>query len=197
MTASIRQFFEDHAPTWDDQVPADIGVILRTFAAPMARMFSSARNILEIGTGTGTFVPVLREFAPDVRLVSIDVAYTMLQGAQRRCPDEAFVQADVHHLPAATGSFDLVICHNSFPHFADKSQALHEIGRVLHVRGQLMILHNNSREFVNRVHKQAGAPIHDDLLPSGKTMAGWLVDAGFHHVQVDDAPTHYIATAHV
>ena len=197
MTDAIRQYFEAHAPTWDDRMPADIGTVLREFAAPLALVLSSARRILEIGTGTAAFVPVLREYAPDARLVSMDLAYAMLQGAQRRCPAECFMQANVHHLPAAAGSFDLVVCHNSFPHFADKPQALREIGRVLGSGGQLVILHNNSREFINRIHMQAGAPIDHDFLPPGETMAQWMVAVGFHGVHVDDLPTHFIARGRV
>jgi ubiquinone/menaquinone biosynthesis C-methylase UbiE len=195
MNDAVRQFFEDHAPTWDNRMPADIDAILRAFAAPLADAFDTAHTILEIGTGTGAFVPVLREYTPHAQLISIDFAHAMLQGARRRCPAATFAQADVHHLPFAAGSFDLVICHNSFPHFADKPQALGEIGRVLQHGGQVMILHNNSRAFVNQIHTSAGAPIHHDLLPPGGTMAAWLTGVGFHQVRVDDAPTHYIATA--
>lgn len=60
MIDAVRQFFEDHAPTWDDRMPDDIQTILRTFAAPLADTFSTAQNILEIGTGTGAFVPAGR-----------------------------------------------------------------------------------------------------------------------------------------
>jgi demethylmenaquinone methyltransferase/2-methoxy-6-polyprenyl-1,4-benzoquinol methylase len=195
MINAVRQFFEDHAPTWDDRMPADIVAILQRFTAPTAGIFSTVHSILEIGTGTGAFVPVLREYAPDARLVSIDIALGMLQMARRRCPPECYIQADVHHLPVAAVQFDLVVCHNSFPHFADKSRALREMGRILQAGGKLMILHNNSRTFVNKIHRQAGDPIADDLLPPGEELSQWLMEAGYQDVQVDDTPVHYIAIA--
>lgn len=175
-------------------MPDNIEAILRTFAAPMASTFSKAHQILEIGTGTGAFVPILREYAPNARLICVDFAHAMLQMAQQQA-SEPFIQADVHHLPVAAGRFDLVVCHNSFPHFADKSQALGEIRRSLHAGGQLMILHNNSRAFVNQVHRRIGDPIAGDLLPPADELSQWLMKAGFQQVQVDDTPAHYIATA--
>ena len=197
MIDAVRQFFEDRAPTWDDRMPDDIQTVLRTFAAPLAGTFGTAQTILEIGTGTGAFVPVLREYAPQARLFSVDFAHAMLRSALRRCPAESFIQADVHDLPVATGCFGLVVCHNSFPHFADKLRALREIRRILQSGGRLMILHNNSRAFINQIHMNAGDPIADDLLPSGEELSQWLMNAGFQNIQIDDTSVHYMANATV
>lgn len=197
MIDAVRQFFENHAPTWDNRMPDDIQTILRTFAAPLAGTFSTATNILEIGTGTGAFVPVLREYAPKASLFSMDFAYAMLRSALRRCPAESFIQGDVHHLPVAAGCFDLVVCHNSFPHFADKSRALGEIRRILQDGGRLMILHNNSRAFINQIHMNAGDPIADDLLPSGEELSQWLMETGFQNIEIDDTSVYYMANATV
>jgi demethylmenaquinone methyltransferase/2-methoxy-6-polyprenyl-1,4-benzoquinol methylase len=127
----------------------------------------------------------------------VDFAHAMLRSALRRCPAESFIQADVHDLPVAAGCFDLVVCHNSFPHFADKSRALREIRRILQSGGRLMILHNNSRAFVNQIHMNAGDPIADDLLPSGEELSQWLMNAGFQNIQIEDTSVHYMANATV
>jgi demethylmenaquinone methyltransferase/2-methoxy-6-polyprenyl-1,4-benzoquinol methylase len=174
-------------------MPDNLTAILRGFAAPFAGDFAGAQTILEIGTGTGAFIPVLQELAPATWLVSTDLAGAMLGKARLRCPDSCLAQVDTHQLPFSVSSFGLVTCHNSFPHFADKPRALREILRVLRPGGQLLILHNNSREFVNAIHTRAGAPIDVDLLPPGDEMARLLAGAGFTGVQVDDAPTHYVA----
>ncbi|NWG16857.1 MAG: methyltransferase domain-containing protein [Chloroflexi bacterium] len=192
---AIQRFFEAHAPDWDAQMPENIGAVLRRFAAPLAGEFQSAHAILEIGTGTGAFIPILNEAAPESRLVSLDMAAAMLANARRRCPTALLVQADVHDLPFAGGSLDLVVCHNSFPHFADKQTALKAMHRVLRPGGRLFILHNNSRAFVNDIHRRAGGPIEHDLLPPGDEMRRLLDEAGYIAVQVEDAPDHYIARA--
>jgi ubiquinone/menaquinone biosynthesis C-methylase UbiE len=136
--------------------------------------------------------------APDMWLVSIDLAHGMLVRARERCPHTRLVEADAHKLPFAAGRqswFDVVVCHNSFPHFADRARALGEIRRVLRPDGQLFILHNNPRERVNAIHSGAGGPIANDLLPPGEDLGQMLVQAGYLNVWVDDTGEHYLAGA--
>lgn len=78
--------------------------------------------------------------------------------------------------------FDLAVCHNSFPHFADMPSALRELARVLAPGGCLLILHDLSREQVNAIHGGAGPPIHHDLLPPGEETRQMLLRAGFVNV---------------
>ena len=195
MTNAIRDYFELRAPTWDSMMPAMLDEALRQLLVPFAHEFGTAHSILEVGSGTGALIPHLLRCAPAARLVSIDLAHAMLKSAQHRAPGVGLVQADVHHLPFASSTplFDLVVCHNSFPHFADKPLALCEIQRILHPGGQLFILHNNPREKVNAVHLRAGAPIAGDLLPPGDEMRQQLLRANYQRVWVDDTPEHYIA----
>ncbi len=196
MTNLIRDYFESRAPGWDSRMPAHLDETLRQLVAVFAAEFGAAQAILEIGTGTGALIPCLLERAPAARLVSLDLARAMLRQASQRCPGARLVQGDVHTLPfssAAARSFDLVVCHNSFPHFADKPRALAEMRRVLRPGGQVLILHNNSRERVNAIHSQAGAPIAHDQLPSGGEMRALLIEAEYRAVWVEDAADHYLA----
>lgn len=195
---NLRAFFESLAERWDAQQPPDRAQVLRNMLAPFAAILENANTILEVGTGTGALIPRLREKAPAARLISIDLAYAMLERAQCRCPDALLAQADVHHLPfpatpAGAGLFDLVICHNSFPHFADPTTALIEIARVLDHGGRLLILHDLSREQVNAIHSNGGEAIQNDLLPPGEDLHRMLVEVGFSGVQVQDTETHYMA----
>jgi ubiquinone/menaquinone biosynthesis C-methylase UbiE len=194
---NLRTFFEDLAGRWDDQQPADRQEVLRGLLSPFAAELGAARAILEIGSGTGALIPRLRERAPAARLVSIDLAHAMLRRARRRCPDAALVQADVHRLPftqyaGTLDFFDLAVCHNSFPHFADKPFALRELARVLMPGGRLLILHDLSRAKVNAIHSSASPPIQHDLLPPGKETRRMLLSAGFGDVLVEDTDEHYL-----
>ena len=198
MTSAIRDYFEDRAPTWNSMMPDHLDETLRRMVAPFVDAFRAARAVLEIGTGTGALIPHLMACAPDMRLVSVDLAHGMLVQAHERCPYACLVEADVHHLPVAAGQqawFDVVVCHNSFPHFADRVRALGEIQRVLRPGGQLFILHNNPRERVNAIHTSAGGPIALDLLPPGEDLRQMLVQVGYLNVWVDDTDEHYLARA--
>ena len=162
----LRAFFESLASDWDAQQPPDRATVMNRLLAPFAQVVENAKAILEVGTGTGALIPCLRGWATTANLVSIDLAGEMLRRARQRCPEAIVAQADVHHLPFAMPGFDLVVCHNSFPHFADKPVALLNLWCALQPGGHLLILHDLSREQVNAIHQGAQASvIHNDLLP--------------------------------
>lgn len=191
-----REFFESLAAEWETRHSPERATRLRQMLAPFDSIVRDARAILEVGTGTGALVPLLRERAPTARLVSLDLAYAMLTRARARDACAAFAQADAHHLPLSAASFDLIVCHGSFPHFADHLRALSEIKRALKPGGHVLILHDIGRAQVNAIHQNAqAAAIHDDLLPQGDALRALLTQAGFDAVQVEDAADHYSASA--
>jgi ubiquinone/menaquinone biosynthesis C-methylase UbiE len=188
----LRAYFEELARRWDSFQQSNRGEVLRQLLAPFAPLLSTSGAILEVGTGTGALIACLRERAPDARLVSIDLAGEMLRRARQRCPDAAVVQADAHRPPFAAPAFDLVVCHNSFPHFADKLAALCSLARLLRPGGYLLILHDLSREKVNAIHSSGGAAIQNDLLPTGGQTGRMLMRTGFVGVQVEDTDEQYV-----
>ncbi|MCA9906540.1 MAG: class I SAM-dependent methyltransferase, partial [Anaerolineae bacterium] len=173
MTEDRQSYFEARAPTWDAPLTPEREARLRRLLSAYAADLRSATALLEIGTGTGILIPYLRAAAPSARQVSVDIAQAMLLRAHERCPEARLAQANVAWLPFATGGtdgFDVVVCHNSFPHFADKVRALAEIQRVLRQGGLLAIIHDESRATINAIHAQAGAAVAHDLLPPGDEM---------------------------
>ena len=195
--SELRAFFEDLAERWDAQQSADRHEVLRRLLSPFSVELGAAHAILEVGTGTGALIPCLRERAPAARLVSIDLAHAMLKRARQRASDATLVQADVHRLPFQwRGVFDLAVCHNSFPHFADMPSALRELAQILTPGGCLLILHDLSRVQVNAIHSGTGPPIQYDLLPPGEKTRQMLVEAGLMDAQVTDTEDHYVAIAH-
>jgi len=190
--SELRAFFEDLAERWDELQPPNRSEVLRGLLAPFAPLLSGCGNVLEVGTGTGALIPCLRERAPGARVVSIDLAGAMLRRARARCPDAAVVQADVHRPPFAAGGFDMVICHNSFPHFADKAAALKALAGLVRGGGHLLILHDLSREKVNAIHSDGGAAIQHDLLPAGEETGRMMRRAGFGAVEVEDSEERYV-----
>jgi SAM-dependent methyltransferase len=84
------------------------------------------------------------------------------------------------------------VCHNSFPHFADKPAALNALARLMRPGGYLLILHDLGWEKVNAIHSGGGAAIQNDLLPPGEETGQMLVRAGFGDVQVEDSDERYM-----
>ena len=193
---SLRQFFEDLAAEWDADQPPDRDEILNNLISPFDEQLGACRLILEVGTGTGALIPILKARYPSSRLVSVDLAHRMLTKARSRVPGSALVQADAHHPPFPEQAFDAIICHNAFPHFWWPEIALSAFHRLLVPGGVFLILHDLSREKVNAIHGTAKNPIiHQDLLPTGRALEKTVKAVGFSPILVEDLSDRYIIYA--
>ncbi len=114
----------------------DLDMVL-DLAAP-----SPADHCLDLATGPGH--TAFRVAARADKVIGFDIAQGMIEIARRRAadPDEAnlqFVVGDVHALPFATETFDLVTCRIAPHHFRDVPGAVGEAARVLRPDGRLVI----------------------------------------------------------
>jgi len=191
-----RLFFEHLAAEWDDRQPPGRSEKLDSLLSRFDAYIQTADLVLEVGTGTGGLLPLLKKRYPKQEFIQIDFANAMLIRAQKNHNGNHLVQADVHELPFLDRGFSVVICHNSFPHFREKVIALKEMRRVLLPGGVLLILHELSREKVNYIHQHALAEeIHQDLLPSGEEIKKLFLQAGFSPEIIEDFEEHYAACA--
>lgn len=190
--SSRHHFFDSQAVKWDEKPTADQAHLERLLL-PFAHKLGRAREILDLGTGTGILVPTLIGLAPEARVVGLDLSRKMLTQARIKHPTVALIQGDVHALPFEPCSFDFSLCYACFPHFEDKSKALEEIRRALRPGGWLLILHAASRTTINAIHTDVGQPVARDLLPSTKEMATLLARAGFEGIRVEEGEDRYLA----
>jgi SAM-dependent methyltransferase len=89
-------------------------------------------RVLEIGHGDGKALSFLQNKHPTLHLEGIDIHQTTLEGIPA-------VEADLHSLPYADDSFDLVYSMMTLDYAIDKFQALKEIYRVLKPNGRAHI----------------------------------------------------------
>lgn len=105
-------------------------------------------RILDAGTGSGYLAFALAGlFAGEVIGVDLDPE-TYVMPAERaafksvltreNCGDVRLERADVHELPYASGSFDLVCSMTAVEHFADLERAVAEMARVLRPGGLML-----------------------------------------------------------
>lgn len=100
--------------------------------------FSTAKNVLEVGCGTGVFwQSVASRLSDQHHIVLTDFAEVMLAGTRENlkdvkfpCPVD-FKIADVENLPFADKSFDAILAHLMIYHVPSPEKALSEIKRVL------------------------------------------------------------------
>lgn len=195
----LQAHFDAIAGRWDTLQAADRAEKLEKLLARFSDDLADAKQILEVGAGTGQLIPLLATIAPNSSIFAGDLAAKMLIHAQSKPEIQVqahLIQLDAHHLPMANSQFDVVICHNAFPHFADMVAALWEIHRVLRKGGTLLILHDKSREAIHTMHKHIGEPVANDLLPDALEMQQLLTDTAYRDSMVEDTDDHYLALAY-
>ncbi len=92
---------------------------------------TGARRILDVGCGEGFTMRELREDGLEVEMVGADLNAPALAWNQaQHMAQSPLSVADIHHLPLADNSFDLVLCLEVLEHLADSAQGLRELLRV-------------------------------------------------------------------
>lgn len=94
------------------------------------RFFPGARDLLEVGSGSGGVLLALHRALPGLRLVGAEPSAEGVALARRRLPDEIeLVEADVLALPY-TDAFDVVGAFDVLEHVEDDEAALRGLARA-------------------------------------------------------------------
>jgi ubiquinone/menaquinone biosynthesis C-methylase UbiE len=189
-----KEFFEELADEWDSQQPVDRSAHLHQLIEKIVPKLGTCKSILNIGSGTGALTDILVQHYPASEVISIDIAFAMVQKNRFQDPSTELVQADVHALPFNCQTFDAVICHNSFPHFQNHILSMQEMFRVLQIGKFLVILHDISRDQVNAVHRNATSQvIHHDMLPEPARLEGLMKKCGLRYIEVSEGEDFFLA----
>lgn len=156
---------------------------------------SGTSRILDLGTGDGRLLALVRRAHPETEAIAVDFSPAMLQAARKRFAGDARVRVVEHNMDSSLpdlGAFDAVISSFAIHHLVhDRKQAIYR-----EVYGRL----NPGGVFCNLEHVSSpSARLHEDFLlrigftvetedPSNKlldfeTQLRWLREIGF--VEVD------------
>lgn len=95
-------------------------------------------RVLDVGTGTGFFACLLA--AEGHETTGIDLTPEMIEVARaKRMPGVELVVGDCEKLPFPDGSFDAVICCQSFHHYPNVQDFFDSVARVLRPGGRLIL----------------------------------------------------------
>ncbi|TSC75931.1 MAG: type 11 methyltransferase [Parcubacteria group bacterium Gr01-1014_30] len=97
-------------------------------------------KVLDIGCGPGLLVKELAKRSKNLRVIGVDVSPEAIKLAKKNCrslKNVKFLRGDVTSLPFPNGTFDLIVCKDSFHEFPNLRKALQEVMRVLKPGGIL------------------------------------------------------------
>lgn len=100
---------------------------------------TQARRVLDVGCGAGALLPELLQSGPQL-VTGLDLDDAALVFARRSSPAAALVSGDALHLPFATASFELSLCHFVLLWLSDPARALREMRRVTRSGGWVLAL---------------------------------------------------------
>lgn len=106
---------------------------------------TSGRRVLDLGAGTGKFIPLLK--ATGAEIIAVEPVGPMRERLAAAHPDVEAIEGTGEAIPLPDRSVDAVTCAQSFHWFANE-QALAEIHRVLRPSGVLGLVWNERDESV-------------------------------------------------
>jgi len=105
---------------------------------------TNATHALDVGTGTGDFLPIIEHAMPGALVVGADFTHAMMVAGQTKIAAQTkrgtFVNGDALRLPFADESFDAVTTGFAIRNVADIGQAFREMARVTRAGGKMACL---------------------------------------------------------
>jgi tRNA (cmo5U34)-methyltransferase len=154
-----------------------------------------ARRILDLGTGDGRLLELVRQSHPETEAVAVDFSPSMLEAARKRFTGEARVTITEHNLdsslPPNLGRFDAVISSFAIHHLVHerKRELYEEIFDLLNPGGVFCNLEHVSspsqrlhQEFLHRIGFTVETEDPSNKLLDFETQLRWLREIGFGDV---------------
>ncbi|MDQ7785195.1 MAG: methyltransferase domain-containing protein [Desulfomonilaceae bacterium] len=156
-------------------------------------------RILEPGCGTGRLTEILGDRCGNTGFIlAADISEHMTRAARARLGRRRNVKVEceaLENLPLVDEEFDLVVCHQVFPHFEDKEKALGILSTVLKPLGKLVLFHFMSSSEINDMHRKTDPSVMADSLPERETMRLMIHAAGFTIDLLEDDERGYLLIA--
>jgi len=140
-------------------------------------------RVLEPGCGIGRLTErLVAEVGRLGYIVAVDISPRMVAHARINLSDYEKVEihlGPVEEIIGFENYFDVVICHQVFPHFEDQENALTKISNMLKPGGRIVISNFISSAEIKKMHSRAGSAVANDLMPPPQTMQTMIEQCGF------------------
>ena len=164
-------------------------------AALMEFISPGVRRILDLGTGDGRLLALVRQQHPGTETVAVDFSPAMLEAARKRFAGDSLVSVVEHNMDhplPSLGKFDAVISSFAIHHLVHerKRELYREIFALLNVGGVFCNLEHVAsptarlhEEFLHRIGFTVQTEDPSNKLLDVETQLRWLREIGF--VDVD------------
>ncbi len=159
----------------------------------------NAKRVLDLGTGDGRLLKMLRMDRPDLKGVGLDISPAMLKAAQDNFVGDKSVKIIEHDLNepllrSEFGTFDIVITSLTLHHLThERKRSIYEEAFYLlerggvfcnleHVDSPTVRLHEHFLDSIGNKIATFARDEHSDRLLSMETQLGWLKEIGFGEV---------------
>jgi len=136
---SLREF-DKAAEHFDDNSPSVYNICRNDYPDIIAELKKEDwESLLDAGCGTGALMSLIRKDFPKRHYTGIDMSEKMLEIARKNNESATLVHGDCEALPFEKGSFDVVICTQSFHHYPNPDKFFESVSRVLKPNGRLIL----------------------------------------------------------
>ena len=158
------------------------------------------KKVLEPGCGTGRLTEILSDLVGEEgSVVALDISSKMVDEARRRTAARRNVEihlCPMEEFPLDESGYDVVLCHQVFPHFEGKKEALLLLSRALKADGRLIVIHFINFEQINDRHRKAGTAVETDMMPREEEMRRLFDEAGLEiELMLDDHLGYFLSAS--
>ncbi|MDE6410347.1 MAG: class I SAM-dependent methyltransferase [Muribaculaceae bacterium] len=192
MTQSEIDFFDNLAPTWDENEVRSTPVRINSILEKLP--IKEGMHILDLGTGTGVLIPYLSKLVGTAgNVVAIDLSEGMLSIAKRKYGD--LKNVEFHKLDfeeeEIPGVYDIVILYSVYPHLHSPAQTFEWLFKMnIKPGGCIVIAFPSDEKFINNIHHERKS--ESDHLPPAHILAEMIAGWGFQSEVIVATEEEYI-----
>ncbi|MGD9910327.1 MAG: class I SAM-dependent methyltransferase [Candidatus Izemoplasmatales bacterium] len=156
----VVQFFDEAAPTWDQNEINQSEVI----NIILDHAFVADKNVLDVACGTGVLFSYYA--SRNCSVTALDISSEMVKIAKEKVKSSS-IQV-IHNSFEDYESqelFDIVMIFNAFPHFTDYQQTIKKALSLTKKNGMVSIAHSYSKKQIDDIHHRKANKI-SQLLPN-------------------------------
>ena len=165
---TIRDFFNNFAPQWDNEHVAEKEIIDTVLDNGGIK---ENVDILDVACGTGVLFPYYLERKVK-SITAVDLSPEMVKIAKSKFPQADVICGDAENFTFPY-QFDAIMIYNAFPHFPEPEKVIENLSKHLKSGGKISIAHGLSKKELDEVHLKSAGKV-SNILPECEELAEML-----------------------